>query len=263
MDFPKLIAPFLAAMIAATAAHAIDEARVHLDDPYKTGIFPRHQKKILGDPAAIRFDRRVIVRAPKAAEDSFNVPVLVDATAVGDVKRIVMFVDYGPIPKILTFWPGTSAPKFAFRFKIDQATPIRAAVETKAGTWHIGHTHIDAGGGGCTAPAQAYAAADWESQLGKVNGAVWPERNRLRVVIDHPMDTGLADNIPMFIIENVRFTDAGNKLMARFELHEPVNEDPAFTVYFPDGVLRDRVRVQGRDNNGNDIDAILRARVTQ
>ena len=253
----------LTSLVFATSAFALDEPRVQLNDPYKTGVFDDHQVAILGNPDLIRFDKRVVVRAPQSAEDSFHVPVLVDATAIPDVKRIIMFVDYGPIPKILTFWPGKMAPKLAFRFKIDQATPVRAAVETHAGTWHVGHTHVDAAGGGCTAPAHAYATADWEKDLGKVNGLIWPERGRMRVVVDHPMDTGLADGIPLFIIENLRFSDQKNQELARIDLHEPVNEDPAFTLYFARGAVRDRVRVEGRDNNGNEIDALLRSRVTQ
>ena len=258
----QMILAMLATTLAGSAL-ALDKPRVSLDDPYKTGIFAYHQKMILGDPEVIRFDRRVIVRAPASAEDSFHVPVQVDATAIGNVRRIVMFVDYGPIPKILTFWPKQAKAKLAFRFKIDQATPIRAAVETHDGTWHVGHTHIDAAGGGCTAPANAYASDDWEEHLGRVNGLLWPERGRLRVVVDHPMDTGLADGIPVFIIENLQFDDIKGGKLAQIDLHEPVNEDPAFTLYFREGQLRQQVRVHGRDNNGNEIDAVLRARVTQ
>ena len=115
------------------------------------------QTAILGDPKNISFDERVIVRAPVSAEDAFEVPVEVDATAIGDVEEIVVSVDYGPIPKILSYKPKEAAARFAFRFKIDQATPIRASVRTKDGSWYVGGTHIDASGGGCSAPAAAYA----------------------------------------------------------------------------------------------------------
>ncbi len=246
-----------------TPALAIDDTKVKLDDPYETGVFAYHQKELLGDPAVIRFDDRVKVRAPASAEDSFHVPVMVDASAIPDVKRIVLFVDYGPIPKILTYWPEKAEAKLSFRFKIDQATPVRAAVETHSGSWHIGHAHIDAAGGGCTAPAVAYASDDWEEELGKVYASVWPDRGRLRMVVDHPMDTGLADGIPVFIIEKLQVDDLDGNKLARLELYEPVNEDPAFTLFFGNGKLADKVRIHGRDNNGNPIDAIASSQVTQ
>lgn len=252
-----------AALLLATPAHAVDDPRHPIDDPYATGMWNYHQINILGDPEDIRFDASVIVTAPDAAEDSFNVPVDVDATAIADVERIVVLVDYGPIPKILTFWPGEAEAKISLRFKIDQATPIRAAVRTRSGAWHVGGTKIDAAGGGCTAPAAAYAADDWEQHLGEVRGRIWPETGRVRMVVDHPMDTGLADGIPVFIIEDLALTAPDGRELARIELSEPVNEDPAFTLHFPQGALGPEARLIGRDNNGNRIRATLRAALTE
>lgn len=250
------------ALTFATSTAFADE-NMSLIDPVNSSNWEYQQEEILGNPEKVYFDKRVIVKAPVSAEDSFNVPVLVDATALPDVKRMVLLVDFGPIPKILTYWPEEAEAKLSLRFKIDQATPIRAAVETNDGVWHIGTTYIDAAGGGCSAPAHAYAMADWSDRLGEVNGLIWPETGRLRVVVDHPMDTGLADGIPKFIINKLQFDNMNGKRMARIELHEPVNEDPAFTLYFPQNHLGKEVRVHGKDNNGNEIDAILRPRLTQ
>lgn len=250
------------AALLAFPAHAIDTPQTLLKDPYKTGMWNQQQITLLGDPKDIRFDNRVVVRAPKSAEDAFQVPVLVDATRIPNVERIVLSVDYGPIPKILTFYPGEAEAKLSFRFKIDQATPIRAAVRDRDGRWFVGGTRIDAAGGGCTAPAQAYAKDDWEENLGKVRGRMWPRTGRVRVIVSHPMDTGLADGIPVFIIEKLELKGPKGA-MARLELHEPVDEDPAFTIYFPPGRLDHDVRVTGRDNNGNPVDATIPLPVTQ
>ena len=250
----------LAATLSASPAMALDDPQTQLVDPLKTGMWDYHQVEILGDPKDIRFDDRIRVLAPEFAEDSFNVPVLVDATAIEDVRRIVLFVDYGPVPRILTYWPGEAEAKLAFRFKIDQSTPVRAAVETNGGAWHVGAGVIDAAGGGCTAPAVAYASDDWEERLGETHGQIWPETGRARVIVDHPMDTGLADGIPIFIIEDLALKSETGEELTRLELHEPVNEDPAFTFYFPDGGLGDALLVEGRDNNGNEIEATLRPR---
>ena len=252
----------LALMLAATPAFAIDDPQTPIDDPYRSGMWDYQQVNILGDPKVIRFDDRVVVRAPRSAEDAFEVPVLVDATAVPDVEKIVLSVDYGPIPKILTFYPGDAEAKLSFRFKIDQATPVRASVMDKAGHWYVGGTEIDAAGGGCTAPAQAYADADWEAVLGEVRGRMWPESGRLRLIVDHPMDTGLADGIPMFIVEDLKI-EGPEGTMARVEMHEPVDEDPALTMYFKPGQLSHAVQVEARDNNGNEIEATVPLPLTQ
>lgn len=247
----------------AAPAHAVGPAQTPLVDPYNSGMLSYQQKEFWGDPKDIRLDDRVIVTAPQSAEDSFHVPVMVDATAIPDVKRIVLSVDYGPIPKILTYYPEAAEPKFAFRFKIDQGTPIRAAVETHSGSWHIGGTVIDAAGGGCAAPAAAYANADWDEHLGEVRGRIWPETGRVRMIVDHPMDTGLADGIPVFIIKNLAISTPDGTRLARIEMHEPVNEDPALSLFFAGNTLGDALRVHGRDNNGNEIDATIRTILTQ
>jgi len=258
----------LALMMAATPAMAASDKlnsdlKTPLADPFDTGMWNYQQKRLLGDPEKIKFDDRVKVFAPHSAEDAFEVPVKVDATGIPDVEKILVSVDYGPIPKILTYYPKEAEPKFSFRFKIDQATPVRVSVQTKDGAWHIGGTHIDAMGGGCTAPALAYASDDWEEKLGEVRGRMWAKTGRVRVIVDHPMDTGLADGIPVFIVEDIKLQGPGNREMARVELHEPVDEDPAFTFHFPKDTLTDSIRVVGRDNNGNEIDATIPGPNTQ
>lgn len=258
----------LALIMASTPVFAAGNAlysdlKTPLADPFGTGMWEFQQMRLLGNPASIQFDDRVKVSAPHAAEDAFEVPVRVDATGIPDVEKIVVSVDYGPIPKILTFYPNKADAKFSFRFKIDQSTPIRASVQTKDGSWYVGGVAVEAAGGGCTAPALAYASDDWEEKLGEVRGRMWAKSGRVRVIVDHPMDTGLADGIPIFIVEDLELKSADETTLARLELHEPVDEDPAFTFHFPEGTLTDAVRVVGRDNNGNEIDATIPGPNTQ
>ncbi len=257
-----------AAILAASPAlsagsHLYSDLKTPLADPFETGMWDSQQMRLLGNPEVIKFDKRVKVFAPHSAEDAFEVPVQIDATAIEDVDMIVVSVDYGPIPKILTFYPKKAEPKFSFRFKIDQSTPVRASVRTKDGAWHVGGVEIGAMGGGCTAPALAYASDDWEERLGEVRGRMWAGSGRVRVIVDHPMDTGLADGIPIFIVEDLELKGADEQVMARLELHEPVDEDPAFTFHFPPDTLTDAIRVVGRDNNGNEIDATIPGPNTQ
>ncbi|MDK3073090.1 quinoprotein dehydrogenase-associated SoxYZ-like carrier [Sedimentitalea sp. JM2-8] len=246
----------LFSLTVGTAAFAGD-LRTPLADPMQSGMWTYHQKELLGDPERIGFDARVIVSAPDNAEDTVNVPLLVDATQLDDVEEILIFADYGPIPHILTYYPGSAEPKIALRFKIDQATAIRASVRTSDGAWHVGSTYVDAAGGGCTAASHAYASDDWEQKLGNIHGKVWADSGRARLIVDHPMDTGLADGIPVFIIQSLDISDVEGAQLARLELHEPVNEDPAFTLYFPPASTPDALRISGRDNNGNVIDGLI------
>jgi len=216
-----------------------------------------HRVDWLGAPGDIQCDDRVVVRGPASAQDILNVPLMSDASGIDNVKRIVISADYGPIPHIMTYYPQQAEPKIGLRFKIDQGTAIRASVETHDGQWFIGYTYIDAAGGGCTVPAHAYASDDWEEKLGEIHGRLWAATGRARVIVDHPMDTGLAGDIPVFIIETLSLETEDGAVMARMDLFEPVNEDPAFSLYFEPDTFGGPLHVKGRDNNGNRFEGIL------
>ena len=81
---------------------------------------------------------------------------------------------------------------------------------------------------------------------------------RLRVRIMHPMDTGLVAGIPAFYVENLQLVDDAGRVWWRLALHEPVSENPLLTFELPErpnGILR----LVGRDNNGNPINAEVSA----
>jgi sulfur-oxidizing protein SoxY len=210
---------------------------------------------------SVVFDDRVKVTAPKFAEDSMNVPVLVDAEGLQDVREIVVFADFNPILKILEFYPEQAKPFLGFRFKLQQASPVRAAARTADGVWHVGGAWVDSAGGGCTAPGAGRAAGGWEKLLNEVNGRVWTEPDasrRIRVRVMHPMDTGLAPGIPAFYIERLVLKDEAGKAYLRLNTFEPVSENPIFTFVLPASARPSgMLMLSGVDNNGNQIAARL------
>jgi sulfur-oxidizing protein SoxY len=248
--FERLLSDILVPQARAAAARA--EA-----DPFRSFMWDYRRAELLGPETEVVFNPAVTVLAPPFAEDPFQVPLTVDARDVPGVERIVVFVDYGPIPRILTFHPEGAEARLSLRFKIDQATPVRAAALGADGVWHIGGALVDAAGGGCSAPAAAYASDDWEDRLGTVRGRLWRGAGRLRAIVDHPMDTGLADGIPVFIVETLTFASPSGVPLGRIALDEPVSEDPAFTLHYAPDTLPEEVLVSGRDTSGTMIRAIL------
>lgn len=200
-------------------------------------------------------DANVKVFAPKNAEDQANIPVHVDARGVKDIVKIVVVADLNPIPKVLTYEPIKSDARLSFRIKADQSTPVRAAVLDKSGTWHIGGTYVEAAGGGCQEPALAYQNEDWVSRLAEVRGKIWrktgKQASRMRVSIRHPMDTGLADGIPAFYLEKLEVKDPNGTLYGRISIYEPVSENPTLTLFPHLLDSTQKVKLEGRDNNGN------------
>ncbi len=227
-------------------------------DPLDSPSWDLVHKLILSNEAVV-FDDRVKVVVPDMAEDPMNVPVSVNVDGIGEIEEIRLFADLNPIKEILNFHPGKIEPFIAFRFKVQQSTPVRAAARTKDGVWHVGGSWLDATGGGCTAPSMGRTLDNWVDTLGDVKSRLWsradrPDRLRFRIM--HPMDTGLAPGIPEFYIETLELKDKHGELLAHIESYQPVSENPFFSVDL-ESKLFEGIVLYGRDNSGNLINQVL------
>ena len=187
-----LIGAAPASLAAATAA-----ADLTGGDPFGSHQWPELRKEFLGGPESrVEFDPRVQVRGPAFAEDPMNVPISVSADGIANIEQIVVLVDRNPIRKVLEFRPRPATKAaISFRFKLEQASPVRAAVLTQDGVWHVGATLVESSGGGCTVPGATRKDGSWSRTLGEVSGRLFDgfdgRAPRLRVRVMHPMDTGL------------------------------------------------------------------------
>ncbi|EME69482.1 hypothetical protein H261_12999 [Paramagnetospirillum caucaseum] len=233
-------------LLPAAAGRAEDMA-----DPLGSPLWPDIRAQVLGKDAYV-FDARVEVTAPASAENSAQLPVAVRVHGLS-VRQIVLFADYNPIPRILALRPLDAEPYVATRFKINMASPVRAAALAEDGLWHVGGVWVDAAGGGCTVASAASADAAWQSRLGETASRAWAKGkgSRVRLHMIHPMDTGLAAGIPAFYLEKSRISAADGKVLAELETFEPVSENPILTLEVRGRAGPGGFRFEGRDNNGN------------
>lgn len=244
-------------LLCALAFVAATGAAVHAGpppaDPLGSPMWEDMVSRVLkgGD---VVFDDRVKVVVPAIVENQAQVPVTADARSLPGVQKLVVFADLNPIQHVLTLTPGVSAPYISFRMKVEQATPVRAAAQTADGIWHVGSVHLEAAGGGCSAPAMARNEESWSTTLGEAQGRVWRDATglaRTRFRIRHPMDTGLArDNTPAYYIEQVQVKSSAGAPLATLEMFEPVSEDPTVTLLVPLRPSDASVDIEGRDING-------------
>lgn len=243
----------------ATVAAATDPTG---GDPFGSHQWPALRKEFLGGPEGrVEFDPRVQVRGPAFAEDPMNVPISVSADGLAEIEQIVVLVDRNPIRKVLEFRPQVATKAaISFRFKLEQGSPVRAAVLTRDGVWHVGGTLVESSGGGCTVPGATRKDGSWSRTLGEVSGRLFDgfdgSAARLRVRVMHPMDTGLVGGIPAFYLKQFAVIDAGGTELLRLATWEPVSENPVFSFDFaarPSGPFR----VTGVDNNGNRVEGVL------
>ncbi len=223
-------------------------------DPLGSPMWGTMHKRVLEGLPYV-FDERVQVLAPIAAENPANVPVMVRVHDLPEVERLVVFADLNPIQKVVEYMPERLSASLGLRLKLEQASPVRAAVLTADGLWHVGGMWIDAAGGGCTAPSTGRSQGNWAETLGQISYRTWADEDRLqrlRVRVMHPMDTGLAPGIPPFYIERLELHDEQGELLGRLLTYEPISENPFFTLDFGEGQEAVRaVRLTGRDINGN------------
>ena len=234
-------------------------------DPLGSMQYPSLREQTIGKVTA-RFTDAVIVKGPAFADDAMNVPLLVDARGLngvgGGVARIRVAVDRNPVRQVLDYEPLRALPMLAFRIRMEQASPVRAFVQTRDGQWHVGSTWVQAAGGGCTVPGVTRADGSWSRTLNQVQARVFPNAvegsRRLRLRVMHPMDTGLVAGVPAFYIERLQLDDAAGQPWLRLALHEPVSENPLLTLELPREAAGTWL-LHGRDNNGNRIRAEVAA----
>lgn len=252
-------------LMAAPAAAAPQGALP--DDPLQSPFLPTVLQLVLPEGARVRFDDRVKVDFPAIAENQRQFPVQVDARAVAGVKRIIVFADLNPIQKAVEFTPHDAEAFIALRIKLDQRTPVRAAVEVADGSWLLSGGWIDAAGGGCSAPPVSRVKGDWAQSLMQLRGRLWSMPGagpgaglsrptaRLALAVRHPMDTGFVDNIPGYWLETVALR-AGGRLLAQLRLNASVAEDPAIML-MPHVAAGEAVTVDGRDSGGVELAASI------
>lgn len=225
-------------------------------DPLRSPAWDAMVERYL-DGGPVVFDDRVKVVMPERAEDALSVPVEARVDGIDNIVEMRLIADLNPLPYILSFRPSRAEPFIAFRFKVEQSTPVRAAARTPDGVWHVGGAWLSAAGGGCTAPSYGTGSGLWRDQLNNVSARVWPrgeDRSRLKLRIMHPMDTGLASGIPVFHIETVEILDAQGEPVAEVSTYEPVSENPVLSLNLRTG---DPLTIRGRDIQGN----LIRGRI--
>lgn len=250
---------FLVAIGASAIVANAPAAAAAPADPLKSPMWAALATTLF-DGGPVVFDPSLRFDVPEVTENQRQFPVAVDARALANVQRIVVFSDLNPIPVAIDYSPGPGAlPFVSVRIKLDQKTPVRAAVLTADGVWHVAGRWVDAAGGGCSAPPVSRVRGDWAQHLGELRGGAWrePGQVRLRVTLRHPMDTGLAANIPAYNLEEFALKDSSGATLATMTVSGAVAEDPAFGFLLRPQVAGP-VAIEMRDSNGREFAGTIR-----
>ena len=202
---PRLL---LAAMLMLGCAAA---AATPPEDPLDSSQWVYMARRYFAD-ATVVFDTRVRVLAPDSAQPGQATPVRVGASGLTGIARITVFADANPQPTVLDYAPVHAAPTLSFDVTIAQATPVRAAMRTADGVWHVGGVWVDAGGGACMAASPPVAAANQTARDSRITVRLWPRGHgqRLKIALPAGRDRAAAGSSQSIVVR-----DAAGRTLAR------------------------------------------------
>ena len=220
----------------------------YANNPVESPTFDDILKRIIQDDKYIFDDKNINIKVPLFADNPVQVPIFVDAKAIKNAKRLILFADLNPIEKIIDMDLVNLLPIVSLNIKVAQETPIRALILDDKGLWHIGSNNIKSFGGGCSVSSVASTDTNFDKLLGKAKGNVFktPDSIRLKASIFHPMETGLVFGNSEFYINKITIK-ADDKVLANIDAYSSISENPRF-------IFETKVKSQNYNIKFSDVD---------
>lgn len=205
----------------------------------------------------------VRLTAPARAASGEQVPFAFSIdhpmTVARYIKSVTVIVDANPVPltAVFHFNPQSGKAEIATRIRFESDSPVHVVAESNDGRLYVNEIAVKASGG-CGGPATGDAAAAMAA-AGKMrialDGPFKPgEVNKARLLIKHPMYTGLQRDPnthgfrPAFFIDKIDVSYDGKPVMTA-DTAIGISEDPSIGFSFvaaQPGILQ----VLIRDNAG-------------
>lgn len=203
---------------------------IYASNPIPSPTFDDILKDIIKNDKYIFDDENIEIKVPSFADNPIQVPIFVNAKKIKDAKRMILFADLNPIPKIIDMDLKAIYPIVSLNIKVAQETPLRALILDDKNVWHIASNNIKSFGGGCSVASVTSSNTDFGKLLGKIKSEVFElekDTYRIKSSIFHPMETGLIFGNPEFYINKIVLKDGVN-ILSTMELFSAISENPRF-----------------------------------
>ena len=229
----------------------------YANNPVASPTFDDILKEIIQNEKYIFDDKNIKIKVPTFADNPIQVPIFVDAKAIKNAKRLIIFADLNPIPKIIDMDLKNLLALISLNIKVAQETPIRALVLDENNLWHIGSNNIKSFGGGCSVSSVSSSNTDFEKLLGNTKGNVFKTDDvyRLKTSIFHPMETGLVFGNSEFYINKITIK-AEEKVLAKILTYSAISENPRFI--FETLIKSDDYKIEFTDIDGNEFSSDIK-----
>lgn len=223
-------------------------------NPIASPTFDDIIKEVIQNDKYVFDDNNIDVSVPKFADNPTQVPIFVDGKKIKNAKRMILFADLNPIPKIIDMQLGNLLPVVSLNMKVAQETPLRVLILDEKNIWHIASENIKSFGGGCAVSSADSINTDYSKFLGKSKTDLFqtPSKNihRLKASIFHPMETGLVFGNSEFYINKI-LVKQGDKVLSEIKTYSAISQNPRFTFETIDS--SNNYIIQFFDNDGNEF----------
>ena len=236
---------------------SLEQAQHNLD-PQNSEIWEDLQELLLGENAKVSFVKDIKVIMQDYIEEPHKVPLIVSIPErLHKFKQFVLIIENNPIQQVMILKPYRSIEALGMNVRLEDDSPIRAAILDEEGIWNIGSKIVFVSSpGGCSSPACDPTVEVCEvgivgkiavKEYGREAGA-----QRIKLKIIHPMETGFVTNvdgeiIPEYYVNKIHVDDIDGPI-ADISTFAALSSDPVILLDLPE--KGQSIRVHVKDSHG-------------
>lgn len=236
---------------------SIVQSREYLD-PKNSEVWNDLQNELLGENANVFFVDDIKLIMQDYIEEAHKVPLIVALPKrLQNFNKFILLIENNPIQQVISLKPYRAIEALGMNVRLEDDSPIRAAVLDNEGNWHVGSKMVFvASAGGCSTPACDPAIEVCKVGIvGKIAVKEYKREagaQRIKLKITHPMETGFVvdlegEVIPEYFIKKIHVDDKDGPI-ADITTYAALSSDPVILLDLPEKGQSVRVRVM--DSHG-------------
>jgi len=239
------------------SSESLDQALFNLD-PQNSLIWSDLQISLLGDDSKVTFVEDVKVIMQDHVEEPHEVPLIVKLPKrLHNFTKFILIIENNPIQQVIELNPFKEIEALGMNVRLEDDSPVRAAVLDENGIWNIGSKMVFvASPGGCSSPScDPTVEVCIQGEIGRIAVKQYGregQAERIKLKITHPMETGFVINvdgeiIPEYYVNKIHVDDV-NGPIADISTYAALSSDPVILLDLPE--KGQSIRVHVKDSQG-------------
>ncbi|MBF87185.1 MAG: quinoprotein dehydrogenase-associated SoxYZ-like carrier [Pelagibacterales bacterium] len=236
---------------------SLDQAIKNLD-PQNSVMWDELRENLLGINSRVKFVEDVKVIMQDHVEEPHEVPLIVKIPKrLHAFTKFILIIENNPIQQVIELNPYKKIEALGMNVRLEDDSPVRAAVLDQEGVWHVGSKMVFvASPGGCSSPSCDPTVEICEQgEVGKIAVKQYGREGkaeRIKLKITHPMETGFVvgvdgEVIPEYYVNKIHVDD-NNGPIADIATYAALSSDPVILLDLPE--KGQSIRVHVKDSQG-------------